>query len=79
MDYDVISQIVVPEQYKLWESNKPGVLKQPVGIAAMKPGKFAVLDLVGKTFLVRLHYPADVTLIGHNFSSPLGMTYLEFT
>lgn len=74
--FDTVSQVIVPEKYRLWESNKPRVLKQTIAMSTRNPGKHFVLDLTGKVSPVRFHYPADVTVVDSNLRQPHGVTYL---
>jgi len=42
--YNSISQVIVPEKYRLWETNRPGVLSCPVGISMLDISQYFVLD-----------------------------------
>ena len=75
--HDTVSQVIVPEKYRLWDSNRPGVMKQPISIAPVDISQFMVLDAVGKLFLMRLHYPADLVLVDDTLRCPLSVVYLS--
>ena len=74
--YSSISQVIVPEKYRLWETNRPGVLSCPVGISMLDISQYFVLDAAGNRFLMKLHYPAEMTLIDDSLVTPLGVVYL---
>ena len=58
---------IVPERYTYWKTNLPGICKHPTSVCMGQTGHLLVLDAVSNTetaiLQVRLHYPADVTVV----------------
>ena len=79
---EYVIHTLVPETYKLWKSNMPGVVVHPVDICIGSTGKLLIVDRgedenSGTLVEVRLHYPADIHVLATKLSSPSSVTYLD--
>ena len=60
--------MIVPEKYRMWSSNRPGMYPHPLSVTCGPFGKLLVVDFdplksTSKLLLVRLHSPADVIVL----------------
>lgn len=65
---DRVVYTIVPEKYRMWLSNRPGMYPHPLSVTCGPFGKLLVVDFdplknTSKLLLVRLHSPADVTVL----------------
>ena len=56
-----VIQTIIPDPFRVYEGNKPGVLKQPLGIATENGLIYFVDNGTHKLYKGRLHYPVDLT------------------
>ena len=66
---DHVVHSIVPDSFKISETNKPGMYPHPVAVCVGEHGKILVLDYAPKKnssrlLEVRLHVPADVKILG---------------
>ena len=59
---------IVPEKYRMWSSNRPGMYPHTLSVTCGLFGKLLVVDFdpmknTSKLLLVRLHSPADVIVL----------------
>ncbi len=71
---------LLPETYKYWKSNVPGLYPHPIAICTGPPGHLLILDKGevegdGKLLDMRLHYPCDVTVLRKDLVSPCSISY----
>ena len=73
---DTVTQTIIPEKFRLYESNKKGVLKHPTGLC-MGPNCTLVITDAGKgaLYIARLHYPVDVYLVTAGLQKPMMPMY----
>ena len=65
---DRVVYTIVPEKYRMWSSNRPGMYPHPLSVTCGPFGKLLVVDFnplnnTSKLLLVRLHSPADVIVL----------------
>ena len=73
---------LMPEKYRYWKSNMPGLHPHPVAITVGPPGKLLVLDYdpekkLSKLLLLRLHNPVDVTVLTTNLVDARSLCFSE--
>ena len=66
---DHVVHSIVPDSFKISETNKPGMYPHPVAVCVGEHGKILVLDYAPKKnslrlLEVRLHVPTDVKILG---------------
>ena len=71
---------IVPEKYRMWKSNRPGMYPHPLSVACGPFGKLLVLDFepltnTSKLLLVRLHSPADVNVLVEGLENAKSVAY----
>lgn len=67
---------LIPEMFRLYESNKPGVLKHPIQTCMGPESSILVIDHTkGMMCKGRLHYPMDVTVQMKGLKKPEGVWY----
>ena len=75
---EYIVHTLVPETYKMWNSNMPGVIMHPLDICLGPTGKVLVVDSEGGSIAeVKLHYPPDVKVLARDLSSPVAITFID--
>ena len=71
-----VVQTLVPEPYRIYESNREGVLESPIAVCSSSWGKLLVADKgKGKVYSTRLHYPVDVTEVASGLICPVALAY----
>ena len=66
---------IIPEPLRKSDSNKPGVLTHPIGIAVDNGILFITDFEKDQVFKARMHYPVDVEEFGSGFQSPRGVAF----
>lgn len=79
---DVVVHTIVPETYKFWKCNTPGLYPHPLSICIGPTGTVLILakgetDDDGKLLEVRLHYPCDVKVLQDGIVKPCAVTYAD--
>lgn len=73
-----VMDTLVPEKYRVCDVNKRGVLSNPVDVCKGPKGQLLLTDITKeKLFMVRLHYPADVTVVHDKIKAPMGVAYYK--
>jgi hypothetical protein len=67
---------LIPEPFRMSETNKVGVVVHPVSITVGNDGMLYVSDFAkGIVIRGRMHYPVEVEVIGSGFKNPVGISY----
>lgn len=71
---------LVPEKYRMWRSNRPGMYPHPVYVVCGAFGTLLVIDYdpmkeTSKLLQVRLHSPADVEVLVENLEGAKTLAY----
>ena len=79
---DHVVHSVLPDSYKISDTNKVGLYPHPVAICPGEQGKLLVLDYASLKNLtrlleVRLHVPADVKVVGECQGAAKSLTYCD--
>ena len=84
---DHVVHSIIPDSFKISETNKPGMYPHPVAVCVGEHGKILVLDYAPKKnssrlLEVMLHVPADVKILGEYLGAtsmvyPGGIAYLS--
>lgn len=79
---DRVVHSVLPDSYKISDTNKVGLYPHPVAICPGEQGKLLVLDYASLKNLtrlleVRLHVPADVKVVGECHGAAKSLAYCD--
>ena len=79
---DRVVHSVLPDSYKISETNKVGLYPHPVATCPGEHGKLLVLDYAPlknftRLLVVRLHVPADVKIVGECHSAAKSLAYCD--
>lgn len=79
---DRVVHSVLPDSYKISETNKVGLYPHPVATCPGEHGKLLVLDYAPlknftRLLVVRLHVPADVKVVGECHSAAKSLAYCD--
>ena len=73
-----VVQTIIPEPYRFWKSNMPGMYGRPIDVCCSSPGKILVItssDGKGQLLEGRLHSPVDVRVLKKSLDDPRGVAY----
>lgn len=79
---DRVVHSVLPDSYKISETNKVGLYPHPIAICPGEHGKLLVLDYaplknLTRLLEVRLHVPADVKVVGECHGAAKSLAYCD--
>ena len=79
---DCVVHSVLPDSYKISDTNQIGLYPHPVAICSGEHGKLLVLDYspsknVTRLLEVRLHVPADVKVVGECYGGAKSIAYCD--
>ena len=79
---DRVVHSVLPDSYKISETNKVGLYSHPIAICPGEHGKLLVLDYaplknLTRLLEVRLHVPADVKVVGECHGAAKSLAYCD--
>ena len=67
-------QTLVPEKYRVCETNKQGILKTTMNVCLRHTEHVIESHFSqGILYVVRLRYPSDITVTCHNLQEPMGI------
>ena len=79
---DRVVHSVLPDSYKISDTNKVGLYPHPVAICCGEHGKLLVLDYaplknITRLLEIRLHVPADVKVVGECHGAAKSLAYFD--